>query len=113
VVEAAGRLREDAAFLDGLARERFEAIAVSRADTLALRAAELAGLPRPLAARVALIALVAAGGDSRRISSRKIDAIVALASSEPGASLDLAGGIGARRSRGLVEFGPCVSPGKS
>lgn len=113
LVEAAERLREDAAYLDGLARELFDGIALRRADSLALPAAELAALPRPIAARVALAGLVAAGCDPRRISRRKIDAVVSLASSRPGSSLDLAGGIGARRSRGLVEFLPCASPGKS
>ena len=113
LVEAAGRLREDAAYLDRLARELFDGIAMRHADVLALRAAELAALPRPIAARVALIALVAAGCDPRRISTRKIDAVVSLASSNPGSSLDLAGGIGVRRRSGLVEFRPCASPGKS
>jgi tRNA(Ile)-lysidine synthase len=113
LVEAAERLREDAAYLDGVARKLFDGIATRRANVLALPVAELMALPRPIAARVALIALVTAGCDPRRISTRKIDAVVGLASSDPGSSLDLAGGIGARRSRGLVEFRPCASPGKS
>ncbi len=113
LVEAAGRLREDATYLDALAREQFEAIAKQRADVLSLQAPALASLPRPLAARVALIALVAAGCDPRRISSRQIDAVVALASAAPGASLDLTGRIHARRRTGLLEFRPCASPGKS
>jgi tRNA(Ile)-lysidine synthase len=113
LVEAAGRLREDAAYLDALASERFEAIASRRADVLAIQALALAALPHTLAARVALIALVAAGCDPRRISSRKLDAVVALASANPGSSLDLSGRIEARRRGGLLEFCPCASPGKS
>jgi len=113
LVEAACRLREDAAYLDALALERFEAIATRRQDVLAVKAAALAGLPRPIAARVARIALLAAGCDPRRISSRKLDAVVALASAKPGSSLDLAGGIDARRRLGLLEFRPCASPGRS
>jgi tRNA(Ile)-lysidine synthase len=112
LVEAAGRLREDAACLDALARDRFEAIATRRVDVLFVPAPALAALPHALAARVALIALVAAGCDPRRISSRQIDAVVALASAAPGSSLDLAGRIGARRRGGLLEFRPCASPGK-
>jgi hypothetical protein len=112
LVEAAGRLREDATYLDALAREQFEAIATQRPEVLSLQAQALASLPRPLAARVALLALVAAGCDPRRISSRLIDAVVALTSAAPGASLDLTGRINARRRAGLLEFRSCASPGK-
>jgi len=113
LVEAAGRLREDAAYLDALARERFEEIATRRAGVLTLEAAALAALPHPLAARVALLALAAAGCDPRRISSRNVDAVVSLAPADPGASLDLPGRIGARRRGRLLEFGPCGYPAKS
>jgi len=113
LVEAAGRLREDAAFLDALARERFEAIARKRPDVLVVDAPALAALPQVLAARVARNALAAAGCDPRRISTRQIDAVVALASAAPGSSLDLPGRIAARVRRGLLEFRPCASPGKS
>ena len=113
LVEAAGRLREDAACLDALAQERFESITTQRADVLLVPAPALAALPHALAARVALMALVAAGCDPRRISSRQIEAVVALASADPGSSLDLAGRIGARLHGGLLEFRPCASPGKS
>jgi tRNA(Ile)-lysidine synthase len=99
LVEAAGRLREDAAYLDALAQVRFDAIASRRAEMLTIDAAALTALPHPVAARVALLALVAVGCDPRRLSSRKIDAVVALASANPGSSLDLAGSIAASRSR--------------
>jgi len=113
LVEAAGRLREDAAYLDASARECFDAIATRRAGALAVQAPALAALAHPLAARVALFALAAAGCDPRRISSRHIDAVVALSSAEPGASLDLPGRIGARRRGRLLEFGPCAFRAKS
>ena len=113
LVEAAGRLREDAAYLDALARDRFEALATRRVDVLLVPAPELAALPRALAARVALMALVTAGCDPRRISSRQIDAVILLASAAPGSSLDLAGRVAARRRGGLLEFSRCASPGKS
>jgi len=112
LVEAAGRLREDAACLDALARDHFKAISGRRAEVLAVQAPALAALPHALAARVALIALIAAGCDPRRISSRQIDAVVALASAAPGASLDLTGRIQAGRRAGLLEFRPCASLGK-
>jgi tRNA(Ile)-lysidine synthase len=113
LVEAAGRLREDAAYLDTTAQERFDAIAARRSDVLSLQAPALAQLPRPLAARVVLIALAAAGCDPRRISSRHVDAVLALAAAGRGASVDLPGRLGARRRGRLLEFGPCVSPAKS
>jgi len=113
LVEAASRLREDAACLDAMARDRFESMARHRADVLAVPAAALAALPKALATRVAHLALIAAGCDPRRISSRQVDAVVALASARPGSSLDLAGRIGASRRSGLLEFRPCVSRGKS
>jgi tRNA(Ile)-lysidine synthase len=113
LVEASARLREDAAYLDRLAQERFDALASRRGDALTIDAVALAALPHPVAARVALLALVAAGCDPRRFSSRKIEAVISLAASGPGASLDLAGGVGARRARGLLEFRACASPEKS
>jgi tRNA(Ile)-lysidine synthase len=113
LVEAAGRLREDAAYLDAVANERFAAIAARRADVVSLRAPALAQLPHPVAARVALLALAAAGCDPRRISSRLIDAVLTLAAAGRSASVDLPGRLGARRRGRLLEFGPCVSPAKS
>jgi tRNA(Ile)-lysidine synthase len=113
LVEAASRLREDAACLDAIARDRFEAISTKRGDALVVQAAALAALPNALSARVAHLALVAAGCDPRRISSRQVDAVVAMASAAPGSSLDLAGRIGATRRSGLLEFRRCVSRGKS
>lgn len=113
LVEAAARLREDAAYLDALARECFEAIARGRAGVLVVKAAALGALPRAVATRVAHRALVAAGCDPRRISSRQVDAVVALASSARGGGLDLTGRITVRLRAGLLEFRPCVSPGRS
>jgi tRNA(Ile)-lysidine synthase TilS/MesJ len=105
LVEAAGRLREDAEYLDALALDRFEALANRRAQALSLDASALAALPHPLAARVARIALEEAGCDPRRISARHVDAVVALASAAPGAAFNLPGRIGVRRQTSLLEFG--------
>jgi hypothetical protein len=98
------RLREDAACLDALAQDRFESISTQRKDALVVEASTLAALPASLAARVAHLALLAAGCDPRRISSRQVSAVVALASAAPGSSLDLPGRIGASRRSGLLEF---------
>jgi tRNA(Ile)-lysidine synthase len=104
LVEAAGRLREDAALLDALARDRFEAIVTRRADTLAVQAASLGSLPHPIAARVARLALEAAGCDPRRISSRHVEAVVRLASTAGGEAADLPTGRRVTKRRGLLEF---------
>jgi tRNA(Ile)-lysidine synthase len=99
LVEAAGRLREDAALLDALARDRFEAIVTRRAEALAVQAAPLAALPHPLAARVARITLEAAGCDPRRISSRHVEALLALATAAPRSTCDLPGPVAASKAR--------------
>jgi tRNA(Ile)-lysidine synthase len=104
LVEAASRLREDAELLDALARDRFEAIVTRRAETLAVQAAPFGALPRPLASRVARIALEAAGCDPRRISSRHVEAVTRLATTEGGQAVDLPGGRRVTKRRGLLEF---------
>ena len=104
VVEAAARLREDAALLDALSRDRFAAIATRRGTALALDTKVLAALPQPLAARVARIALEDAGCDPRRISTRHVAALLALAAGPTDATLNLPGGVRVGTRRGLLEF---------
>jgi tRNA(Ile)-lysidine synthase len=113
VVETAARLREDATLLDEMARAKLDEIAKRRADALVLPAASLAGLPRPLAARVVRLVLEASGCDPRRLSSRQVDAVLALASRASGGSLDLPGRLAARRRGRLIEFARCASPARS
>ena len=112
LVEVAARLREDATFLDALARERYDAIASRSGDLLVLEASALEKLAHPLAARVARIALEAAGCDPRRISSRHVEALCGLAGGAPGSSLDLPGRLVSRRRGRLLEFLPCDSRAK-
>jgi len=113
LVEAAARLRDDALFLDAQAQGLFAVIATRRGAALKLDAAALGALPRPLAARVARIALAAAGCDPRKVSTRHVDAVIALASARSGSSLDLPGRIVLSRRGVLLEFRPCVSPRRS
>ncbi len=113
LVEAAARLREDASYLDDLARAAFEAAARSTGGLLTLDATAIAALPHPLAARVARLALEGAGCDPRRVSTRHVDAVVELTSAGSGASLDLPGRIAARRRGRLLEFRRCASPARS
>ena len=113
LVEAAARLREDATFLDALAQERFDDMAATRAGVLTIPAETLAALPHPIAARVARIALQAAGCDPRRISAKHVEALLGLTIAGRGRSLDLPGRLVSRRRGGLVEFRPCDSPARS
>jgi hypothetical protein len=100
-------------FLDAQAQGLFAVITGRRGDALKLDATALAALPHPLAARVARIALTSAGCDPRRISTRHVDAVVALASAKPGSSVDLPGRMVLSRREVLLEFRPCVSPQRS
>ncbi len=105
LVDAARRLRDDAALLDALAREAYDTGASVRRGVVRIPAETLAALPPPLASRLVRIALEAAGCDPRRISSRHVAAAAALATAHPGARVDLPGRmVSARRGR-LVEFG--------
>lgn len=104
IVDAAARLREDAAYLDALARERLAVLGSRRADGLDLDAAALASLPHPLGARVARIALEEAGCDPRRISSRHVEALLALARPGDRGAADLPGGLAARRGRERIRI---------
>jgi tRNA(Ile)-lysidine synthase len=104
LVEAAARLRDDAALLDAMARERFDAMSSRRGKSLTIEVAALAALPGPLAARVARIALEAAGCDPRRVSARHVEAVLGLASSRAPASVDLPNRMVVERRRGLLEF---------
>jgi len=113
LVEAAARLREDAEHLDAVARAGFATMAARRGVALILEADKFAAFPRAIAGRLARIALDEAGCDPRRVSSKHVDAVLALASSGPGTTLDLPGRITARRRGGLLEFRPCASPAKS
>lgn len=113
LVEAAARLREDALFLDAQARALYEGIARRRGAVLKLDANALAALPHPLAARVARIALEAAGCDSRKVSTRHVEAMLKAASGRAGTSVDLPGRIVLSRRADLLEFRPCVSPPRS
>ena len=113
IVDGAARLREDAILLDTMARERFDALAARRRGALTIAADDLGALPRPIASRVARIALDEAGCDPRRVTARHVDALLALVIAARPASVDLPGRVTARRRGGLVEFRPCLSPATS
>ncbi len=106
VVDAAERLREDAHYLDELAAELYRTMKRRLpGGGLRIVASRLAETPRPLATRIARLALVDAGVDPRRIAARHIDAVRALAAGPTRKRLDLPGRIGAERRRDGVVFG--------
>lgn len=88
LVEAAARVREDAAYLDALAASALAAAARTANGAFVLDAEPLRTAERPIAARMARMALELAGADPRRISARHVEALLALAASPRGV-LDL------------------------
>lgn len=104
LVDAAARVREDAAYLDALAAGILEGASRTADGALVLDAAVLSG-ERPVAARVARLALQTAGADPRRISARHVEALLALAASS-GGSLDLPSLKAERKSRGELRLAP-------
>jgi len=100
LVKAAARLREDAVFLDDLARRRLSRLTESHVSgRLTLDARRLAREPEPIAKRLARLVLQRAGADPRRIASRHVDSLLDLASGAAGRSVDLPGRLRAHRAR--------------
>jgi len=106
LVEAAERLRGDAALLDARAEDEARTV-VRRAGPrrFGVRADALAAMPLPISRRVARIALARAGVDPRRISTAHLDTLLDLAAGAPGRSADLPGGRRATRTRSLLVLG--------
>jgi tRNA(Ile)-lysidine synthase len=105
VVEAAARVREDAAYLDALAAGILESAGRKVDGALHLDASVLSTADAPIASRIARLALEAAGADPRRISARHIQALRALASST-GGTLDLPGLMAERTRRAELRLSP-------
>jgi tRNA(Ile)-lysidine synthase len=103
LVEAAGRLREDAELLDVLAARAFERI---RRDSsgrgVEIAARDLERQPPPLARRIVRLALEEAGVDPRRIISRHIEAVLRLPGGEGRKRVELPGKREAWMLRGHV-----------
>jgi len=105
LAQAAEALRDDAEFLDDLARKTFESISrTDRAGHLVLDARELAGLPPVIARRVALVALKQAGLDARRLGRKHVEALLDLAGPPGGREIHLPGKRLARRVRREIRF---------
>jgi tRNA(Ile)-lysidine synthase TilS/MesJ len=110
LVKAAGRFREDAIYLDQLAEELLARLTTHRRGGLSLDLRRLVETPPALANRGARLALEWAGVDPRRIVSRHVEALLALAGGS-GTRLDFPGGVTAHRGRlGQVAL---LNPSKS
>ncbi len=104
LVEAAARLREDAEYLDALARTEIDGVARRVRGVLVLPAAVLRDAAPPLARRMARMALERAGVDPRRIGARHIHAVLDIAAAHEAKSLDLPGGVTARCHRSVLKL---------
>jgi tRNA(Ile)-lysidine synthase len=102
VVRTAELLRQDARFLEDLASTREGAVVRPEGSGLALDAAELAGLPRPLASRVVRRALLALGVVPE---ASHVEAVLTLAAGRGGRQISLPEGLTARRERGGIRLG--------
>jgi len=106
LAQAAGFLREDALYLDGLAAALATRLWRSESGgRLVIDAAAWAEAPGVLARRVARLALERAGVDPRRIGARHVEALLALRTAPGGNRIHLPGRLTARRSRGRIEIG--------
>jgi tRNA(Ile)-lysidine synthase len=100
LVGAARRFREDAEYLDGVARRALcDCATRPTSDRLVLDAHRLCALAPVLGQRVARLALQQAGADARRIGTRHIETVLDLARGGSGRRAHLPGGMTARRDR--------------
>lgn len=98
LVKAAEGLRDDARYLDQLARQLADRLVGShRRGTVSITAAELAAADPVLGKRVVRLALLEAGADPRRVVSRHVVAVLALAGGHGGGEIHLPGRLRARR----------------
>lgn len=112
LVRTAGHLREDAALLRDLADDAAKVVVVPDADVdvRALRAAELADLPMPLASRIVRTVLKELGVLPE---AAHVEAVVGLAEARRGARISLPEGLIAVREREYVRLSrpsPAGSP---
>ena len=105
LVDAAARVREDAAYLDALAAGILEGASRTVEGALHLDAEVFRAEP-PIASRLGRMALAAAGADPRRVSARHVEALRALAASRSRGSLDLPGMKAERTGDGEIRLMP-------
>lgn len=97
----ASLIAEDAEFLDRLADAAASGVVVRDPDGIRLVASALAELPKPLGARVVRRATLEMGVHSE---ASHADALLSLATREPGRRIDLPGGLLAERDKEYVRL---------
>lgn len=104
IARTAETVRRDADFLDALTREASgNGVVEVAAAEVRFRATALRALPEPLASRIVLRSLRAAGADA---TSAHVAAVLDLARGAPGRRVDLPGPLLARRDRSYVRVSP-------
>jgi tRNA(Ile)-lysidine synthase len=109
LARTAALLRQDAEFLDHLAgAARLDVVAGEEAGVVLLRAERLRELATAVAGRIVRAALLDLGAFPE---GGHVDAVIALASARPGRSIDLPGGLIARREKEYVRLSrPSLRP---
>ena len=104
LASTADRIRADAGHLDDLASQAARDVVRVDPEEVAIDAEALGTLPRPIAARVTLQALRAAGAieGAPEAEAAHVDAVLNLAAGRPGRRADLPGPLLAVRDRGYV-----------
>lgn len=110
LARVAGRVREDAAYLDALASAAAREVVEVDEGEVRLRVARLGALVPPVASRVARdalrVAAVMAGSWNADVEAAHVEALLDLASGRPGRAADLPGPLKARRDREYVRLTP-------
>jgi tRNA(Ile)-lysidine synthase len=101
LVRSASLLRADADFLEELTKAAEAEVIDTRGEVALLRADVLARLPAPVGSRVVKLALF---GQGMVPEAPHVEAVLALASARPGASVNLPGALNAKRERGYVRL---------
>ena len=110
LARVAGRVREDAAYLDELASAAAREVVEVDEGEVRMRVARLQALVPPVASRVARdalrVAAAMAGSFPADVEASHVEALLDLAGGRPGRSADLPGPLKARRDREYVRLRP-------
>lgn len=110
LARVAGRVREDAAYLDEVASAAAREVVEVDEGQVRMRVARLQALLPPVASRVARdalrVAATMAGSWTADVEAAHVEALLDLARGRPGRSVDLPGPLKARRDREYVRLTP-------
>jgi len=107
LVKAAGRIREDTLYLDGLATDLADRMTrIDRSGRLIIDLRGLGEVSPVLARRLARIVLERAGSDPRRLGSRHVEALLGLVDAPGRSEIHLPGRMRAKKSKGRIVISP-------